>query len=305
MVGHEAAAEALERLVDRRGHAVQPAEQDDLAVEVVGLDRRGGPGEALPRRPAVAPDAVDRGHLHVLAPFGVVVGGRVDAGRLVAGQRLGPRPLVDVAHRAVAHAAGRLQHVGQVEQELAVLAQHHLRVGARQEAGRREVGAEGRVDVVHAGREATDVEDARGRRAVGVDHPGFHVRGREHHGHAVHVGEPPQGPPLVVDAVLRAHHGHVGRRRCRDRVEGRLRVLGLRAHDHHVAGAEPEGRHVVGDRHLHLHRPRRRAEQEAAVPQRVVVRRRGPPARRRGRARPDGRRWSRRSLRPRRSRTAS
>ena len=40
------------------------------------------------------------------------------------------------------------------------------------------------------------------------------------------------------------------------------------------------------------------------VPQRVVVRRPGRRARRRGRARPAGRRWSRRSPRPRRSRTA-
>jgi hypothetical protein len=85
------------------------------------------------------------------------------------------------------------------------------------------------------------------------------------------MGEAPQRPPLVVDAVLRAHHGHVGRRHRRDRVEGGVRVLGLRAHDHHVACAEPEGRHVIGDRHLHLHRSRRRPEQEAAVTQCVVV----------------------------------
>ena len=39
-------------VVDRRGHAVEPAEQDDLAVEVVGLDRsaRSGRGSATSSR---------------------------------------------------------------------------------------------------------------------------------------------------------------------------------------------------------------------------------------------------------------
>jgi hypothetical protein len=51
---------ALEQLVDRRGDAVQPAEQHALAVQVIELDRAGGAREALPGRAAGAERAVDR-----------------------------------------------------------------------------------------------------------------------------------------------------------------------------------------------------------------------------------------------------
>src|SRR4051794_577209 len=67
--------------VDRRGDGVLPAEQRDLAVEVVGLDAAQAPGEALPRRPAGALAAVDRCVLDLLSPSigPLVVGDPVDA----------------------------------------------------------------------------------------------------------------------------------------------------------------------------------------------------------------------------------
>ena len=60
--------------VDGSGDAVQPAEQHDLAVEVVGLDVAGTPLEALPARAAFPPLTFDRAQAHqVAAPLPVVM----------------------------------------------------------------------------------------------------------------------------------------------------------------------------------------------------------------------------------------
>src|SRR3954454_1181787 len=53
--------------VDRRRDGVLPAQQRDLAVEVVGLDAAEAPRQALPRRAAAASAALDRRVLHLLA----------------------------------------------------------------------------------------------------------------------------------------------------------------------------------------------------------------------------------------------
>ena len=51
---------ALQHRVHRRRHAVEAAEQHDLAVEIVGFDAAGAPAQALPRRSAAARRAADR-----------------------------------------------------------------------------------------------------------------------------------------------------------------------------------------------------------------------------------------------------
>src|SRR6266508_7044416 len=62
----------LEHLVGRRRHSVEAAEQDDLAVEVVGLDAAEAPLEALPGRPRVSGAAADRADGEQVAPPGTV-----------------------------------------------------------------------------------------------------------------------------------------------------------------------------------------------------------------------------------------
>ena len=85
--------EALKRLVDRGRDAVQPAEQDDLAVQVVGLDRAGAAREALPRRAAAARPAVDGLHCSRSPRRGRSSSARreVDAGGARARPRLSAR----------------------------------------------------------------------------------------------------------------------------------------------------------------------------------------------------------------------
>src|SRR5581483_8593229 len=76
--------------VHRCRHAVQAPEQDDLTVEVVGLDHAGATREALPGRPAAPRPAADLADPEPVAPpLAVLLAGRVrDAGRFVAGDGL-------------------------------------------------------------------------------------------------------------------------------------------------------------------------------------------------------------------------
>ncbi len=63
---------------------MEPPEEDDLAVEVVGLDVAGGASEALPGRPARARLSARRMELKQITSSDVFValGRKVDAGRL-------------------------------------------------------------------------------------------------------------------------------------------------------------------------------------------------------------------------------
>src|SRR3954467_4213970 len=76
--------------VGRCRDGVLPAEQRDLAVEVVGLDAAEATGQALPRRPATTRPPLDRRVLPLLPPPGnpLVVTRPVDAGGGEAGFRL-------------------------------------------------------------------------------------------------------------------------------------------------------------------------------------------------------------------------
>src|SRR3954470_387682 len=59
--------QALQRDVCRRRDVVLPAEQRNLAIEVVGLDAAVSSSQALPRLSATARTAFDQCMLHVLA----------------------------------------------------------------------------------------------------------------------------------------------------------------------------------------------------------------------------------------------
>ena len=103
---------------------------DDLSVEIVGLDRAGATGEALPRRATAAVLPVDGLHVHaaVAAFLVLLAGGEVDAGGLQAGFAFGPhdrRELLDLRIRR----DRRLDRVREIHEELRVLPAHH--VGAR------------------------------------------------------------------------------------------------------------------------------------------------------------------------------
>jgi hypothetical protein len=50
----ELAGEMMEQFIDRRRNAVLTAEQDDLAVEVIGRGGSGAAGQGLPGRSAAA-----------------------------------------------------------------------------------------------------------------------------------------------------------------------------------------------------------------------------------------------------------
>src|SRR5690349_20339501 len=81
LLAHHAARDAAQGVVHRRRHAVAATEQHDLAVEEVDLGRAEPPGDALPRRAALARVAVDRLHVQERAASLTVllVGGGVDA----------------------------------------------------------------------------------------------------------------------------------------------------------------------------------------------------------------------------------
>ena len=126
VAGH-AGAEPGEIAVGRHRHAVQPAEQHDLAVEIVGLDRPGAAGEALRRRSAGAADPGNRQLAHQRVPARVVAadvapgdpGGRQRRLALGAQQAAEPPVVGTRTERG-------LDDVAEVEQQLAVLARHHL-----------------------------------------------------------------------------------------------------------------------------------------------------------------------------------
>src|SRR5438445_10986292 len=96
--GH-ALGQALQEGVHRGGHALQPAQEDDLAVEVVGLDGARAPGQALPGRAAGPAPSLDGAQAQEVAPPGQVLlaGREVDAGGAQALLALGPGPLEEVA----------------------------------------------------------------------------------------------------------------------------------------------------------------------------------------------------------------
>jgi hypothetical protein len=82
-IASEAVRQALQQRVDRCRHAVQASQQDHLAVEVVGLDAGGVPGQALPGG-ATAPAPARNGlqPQQVGAPGPVLLGGGgIDTGR--------------------------------------------------------------------------------------------------------------------------------------------------------------------------------------------------------------------------------
>ncbi len=125
-VGHQ----GLDPRVRRRRHAVQPAEQRDLPVQVVGLDA--GPArQALPGRTTPSRRAGDRLEAQVAAAASVVLGlaHRVDPGGREDGLRLGGQQ-VQRGQRVVgveAGAAERLDGVAEVVEQLAVLPAHDVR----------------------------------------------------------------------------------------------------------------------------------------------------------------------------------
>src|SRR5438477_803031 len=130
----QAGGHPLDGGVERGRHAVQTAEQDDLAVEVPGLDGSGAASQALPRRaPAPAP-SLDRPHAEdVAATLAVLLlGGEVDAGIHQYGFAFGAHVLVEVAVTSDL-AARRVDGVAQVHQKLAVLPSHDVRPRQRYE----------------------------------------------------------------------------------------------------------------------------------------------------------------------------
>ena len=229
----------LEQLVGRRGHAVEPAQQHDLAGEVVGLDAAQPPGQALPRRPAVPHHTLDRTAVEQVAAALLVLldCDHVYARRREDGITLGSQP--PHQRRELRRLAAQCDHrVGQVHHELAVLPAHDVGAG---------LGGEGRAPqrrrdrlrrVVHTLGITTEVEDPAGRPRVGDDAAGLQVRPREHDGHRVDPLEDAERGPLVLDAVLGADHGDVRRRIGRQRREGTGRVLALHRQDDHVVGDE-------------------------------------------------------------------
>ncbi len=147
-------------------HPVERAQQHDLAVEELGLDRPGTAGEALPAGAPLPLARTRRRELEgVAAPGAILLGaGHVDARR---GEDVLPLALGLAGQWAepVLGAAERLDRVGQVHEELAVLPAHD--VGARHRLERRGVDGvrDGLARGIDAGGEASEVEQARdGRR---------------------------------------------------------------------------------------------------------------------------------------------
>src|SRR5205085_12183689 len=91
------------------------------AVEVVGLDRAGPPGQALPRRPAAAPFATYRLLDEEIAPpAGVLfLAGEIDARGPEAGDAFADRRGGDARVRC--RLQRRLGGIGQVHEQLGVL----------------------------------------------------------------------------------------------------------------------------------------------------------------------------------------
>ena len=236
----EAVGDALEGGVCGRGDVVEAAEEDDLAVEEVGLDGAVSTGQALPRRAAAADAAAlgRGGARHRLAALGFLFVGRpLDAGGAVAGDRFFSEAAVQRA-RVIVGSAGGLDGVAEVAEELRVLPAHGVGQRLRGDAGGVDVGGDALDRGVHARRIAAGVEDAVDGRRVGDDDAGLEVRRGEPDHHGVHVGEAAEGEAFVLDAVLGADDGDVRASGGEQGVERGLRVLRLHAEDHDVIGAE-------------------------------------------------------------------
>jgi hypothetical protein len=101
-------------------------------------------------------------------PIGVDAGG----GEAVVG--LGPRR-VGQRTPATVRTGGGVEHVGQVGEELAVLAPHDGGVGLRLEAGGAQIGGHGFGGCIGARGVAAQIEHARDGRLADLDHPGLEV----------------------------------------------------------------------------------------------------------------------------------
>ena len=237
----EVAGDTLHRRVDRRGDAVQPAEQRDLPVEVVGLDRTGAAGEALPRRSAAAAPSADVAELEqVAAPAAVLVTTHeLDPGRLVARERLAERQAGDLA--ASSHGTARgLDGIAEVHQQLLVLPSHDVRARLGLERRSRECCRDLVRRPIDATRVPAEVEQTADRRRVRLDHPRLEMARRAHHTHGVDVGKGSQRHPLVGHAVLRAHDRGLGWRARDERVDRGGGVLTLHRQQHDVLAREIE-----------------------------------------------------------------
>ncbi len=212
-LGRGPEGQSLEQGVHRRGDAVEAAQQRDLPVEELGLDGAGAAGQALPARPALPLARGGGSHLQVVGPpFPVLLGaGHVDAG---GGQRGRPLLLGLLGQRAetAGRTAQRLDRVGQVHQQLAVLPAHDVGPGDRLEGRAVDGVGNGLSTVVEARGEAAEIEHARHGCGVHLDHSRMELGGRAHDAHAVGVGEVAQDPAFVLHAVLHADDGD-GRRR--------------------------------------------------------------------------------------------
>ena len=192
-------------LVGRGRHPVQPAEQHDLAVEVVGLDGAGAAGQALPRRPAGR--ARRRPATRMMSPrrsrSSSTVATSMPARRSTASPsaRTGREPRRR-GRRPAPHSASTA--LPRFSSEFAVLPAHDVLARLRHEPCRSEVPREPLGGRVAAGRVAAEVEDAGDRVAVRDHDAGLEVAAGQHHVDAVDVGEVPQRRPLVGDAVLQA-----------------------------------------------------------------------------------------------------
>ena len=220
---------------DRRRHAVEPADQDDLAVELVDLGA-GAAAEALERRAAERHLQVVAAAQDVATPL-PVLGARDagEAGRGVHLLALRPGALLELGGRVAGHARG-IDGVADVHQQLAALPRHDVGPRHRLEAGGAQVGGDrlgGRVDAVG---HPPEVEDAGRRVALLHDHPGLQVGRGQHHADPVRRLEQPQDGRLVGDAVLRRHHHRLDGSVRRDVVEGGRGLVALHAEQHHGVG---------------------------------------------------------------------
>ena len=182
---------------------------------------------------------VDRRDLHhAVAPGPILdVGRGVDAGGGEARVGLGPRPRVDL-RRVVPGDHERVERVGEVHQQLAVLEPHDLVAGPARQAARLEGGGQRLGVGVEPRRIAPDVEDRVVRLTAGVDDARLEERGRQHHADPVHVLEQAECEPLVLHPVLGAGDGDPGRGVGPQGVERAGRVLRLHRQDDDVARLE-------------------------------------------------------------------
>ena len=192
----------------------------------------------------------------VVPPLAVLLGaGHVDAGR---GERLRalalglPRQRAEPALRP----AQRLDRVGQVHQQLAVLPAHDVGAGHREERRGGDGVRDGLAGVVDARRVAAQVQHPRDGRRVELDDARVELGGGAHHAHAVGAREMAQHPALVLHPVLHADDRR-GRRRHGELRERMLGVLPLHGEQHdgvllpcHAVevghGADGEGDRLVG-----------------------------------------------------------